>query len=1103
MKDDIDLGFFFNLLDSEAENSSLKAKFRLKEGERREVCILFADVKNSTVMGSKLDPEVFQSKLDPLMKRFTKCITYYGGFVDKYMGDGIMALFGAKRATEQDTERAVLAGLKMIEQLELYNSKLASENQTAEGSIGIRIGINTGLVVVGKVGEEREGDFTVTGAAVHLAQRMEANAPVGKILMPVHAMQAVERLFEFEPYGNVNAKGFSAPVESYSVVRQRLEKGQRWFRKKAIFIGREKELQQLSGAFSHLERKIKGIDDGHAAPTIIGIRGDAGLGKTRLVHEFCQAYQQRMKLVSCDASGIVRTPFCLFVNLLENEFKLRVSEPLPAKKLKLEEGFKLLSQNLTAADAAELADALPLVGALLEIPYADERLKQSGSELLVHLRLALQRLIKQLLMQHARAGLPIVLVFDDLHWMDDSSAAIFNNLIQNLVLKNYPVEQDANLADPEQTSFTSASKAALQQDRHPALLNKVLIILQYRMDYKVHSEIGSLPVFSEMELLPLSDTEMMRLIKHHTSAFSIPDDILNKVKLLSMGNPFYLEEWCNYLSDLPKFDLKDLPIPANLHALILSRLDMLDNSIRLLLQKAAVIGQEFFVNILSWIEDKLYNPIDVPETLSQLEQQAFILKLIGFDYSAYFFKHITTRDVAYQTLLLENRTILHKLAAEAIEELYPERQQEFLFQLADHYHRAAVADKAIFYLEKAAAAAQKVYSNRQAIELYEKLLSWMQNGTQASACWSPSFSQSVTNNPQSQTEKPNKQSNLTLARIYLHLAEIKSLIGLWDEADADLQQALAHATNPCDSFDYHHLSGVSAFRKGNMETALQEWESCLEIATSNPPDLSTAPLIAIAHNDLGIWYQQHKQYALAFDHYHNSLNYATEINDALRIAKTLSNLGLLYMNQKDYPNAEKYLSECLVITEANQYLQLQSIALGNLGLMYQKKGNPDKAMQFYEKKWMLVDKLNDKAELIKVLGNIGNIHRDQGQHWEALEYYRRVLAIKETLGNARELSTTHNAIATVFQTLERFPEALAEIDKAIEYATQNAAANPQNLSEYLYNKADICYTMKNYKQAAITAQQTLEFAMQHGLQPVVAACNNIIELIDQSGTKNE
>jgi adenylate cyclase len=179
-------------------------------------------------MGSQLDSEFFLKKLDELMKRFTRCITYFGGFVDKYMGDGIMPLFGAKQATEQDSERAILAALKMIEQLEVYNKKLQLESKNSNNQIGIRIGINSGLVIVGKVGEERERDFTVTGAAVNLAQRMEANAPTGKILVPVHTKQAVERSFIFEQHGYVQAKGFAIPIESYIVVKHKVERDFRW-----------------------------------------------------------------------------------------------------------------------------------------------------------------------------------------------------------------------------------------------------------------------------------------------------------------------------------------------------------------------------------------------------------------------------------------------------------------------------------------------------------------------------------------------------------------------------------------------------------------------------------------------------------------------------------------------------------------------------------------------------------------------------------------------------------------------------------------------------------------------------------------------------------
>lgn len=1104
--------FLLDFLDIEADNQLQKDKLRLKEGERREVTILFADVKNSTVLGSKLDPELFHRKLDELMKRFTRCVTYYGGYVDKYMGDGIMALFGAKKATEQDTERSILAALRMIEQVRLYNSAKTQENQAAEEQIGIRIGINSGLVLVGKVGEAREGDFTVTGAAVHLAQRMEANAPVGKILVPLHTKQAAERFFEFDSFGSVQAKGFAEPVETYSVLKPKLDKDSRWYQRLSVFVGRDAELAVLNNAFSHLERKARGLTDESEEIKVIGLCADAGLGKSRLVHEFTSPLANRALVLAATASGIVKTPFNIFTNLLEHEFKLQLSEDRKTRQEKLEKGFKELVVSLPDSSAQALWDCLPLIGFLLEIPSADARLKQSGPELLAHLKIALKTVFLLLIEQKTKQGKPLILILDDLHWLDESSAAVLAELLQVLL-----------------------------DSRENGVFLPVLIVMQYRQDYAVPDAIAKLESFRQLELKPLSDNEIMRLIRFHTQGRQIPDETLEKVRLLSSGNPFYLEEWCNYLHELPKHELYDLPVPNNLHTLILSRLDLLDSAIRILLQKASVIGHEFLVEILRWMESKLYNPSDLEDTLKNLEQQSFILKLLGFDYSAYFFKHIITRDVAYQTLLLENHKILHSLAAQAIEELYPDRNEEFLFQLADHYHRAENPEKAVFYLEKAALAAKKAYSNKLSIELFEKLLQWKrakverwkgETGTPASAGRSAGFSRSETTDPlvpslsslipaKAGTYQDPDPQPLTPTRILLHLTEIKWLIGQWDSSDLDLQQALSFAEqNPQteELFDCHRLKGISAFQRGNPEQAKTEWEFCLdladslngadkkEVASSERPYVqvdavppSTSRLLAIIHGNLGIWYQHHKEYETALHHHLTSLNYAQELNDTLRIAKTLSNLGFMYLTQKDYPNAEKHLSECLAIAEANQYLQLMSIALGNLGVLHYKLGNLDQAMHYYEKKWLLVDKLDDTAELIKVLGNIANVHRDNNQHREALEFYRKVLSIKQTLGNPQELAITQNEITMQLLELGLFSEALAEIDKTIEYSLMGKTI-PKNHGEFLYNRACILLDKKDYVMATSAIELAIAYARENKLEAVLNAC---MELHKSSTIKNE
>jgi class 3 adenylate cyclase/predicted ATPase len=1042
MRDGSDQVFFFELLDPEAENAVQRDKLRLEDGERREVAILFADVKNCTQISSSMDAEMFKRLLEPLMKRFDACINHFGGYRDKFMGDGIMGLFGARQASEQDTERAVMTALKMLDQVQWYNRKLKAEQGKNAIEIGIRIGINTGEVVAGKYGSEEERDFTVMGTAVNLAQRLEGSAPVNRILLSLDAKRAVERFFECELHGSVHLKGIPGPVETWLVKCLKLDKGPRWQQRKSVFIGREAEMSQMVKAFRGIEEAMKNGIVEPVTPSVIGIVGDAGLGKTRLVHEFVSAHANRLVLISGAASGIVRSPLNIFVNLVESYFRLAPGDCVEARRAKLEDCILELGEGLDDAAKAELASALPLIGKLLEIPFEDPRLRLSGSELLNHLKLALRCVLERVLQKSVEAGKPVLLVLDDIHWMDDASAEMFRYLADKLILgPNAP------------------------------LAGKVLLVLQYREGYCPDPVATASGAFIQIELKPLLDNEISRLVRSYVEGYSIPDEVLAKVQKLSMGNPFYLEEWCNYLGDLSKYDLKDLPIPASLHALVLSRLDMLDASIRLLLQKAAVIGQEFFVDILSWIEDKLYNPIDVSGTLSHLEQQSFILKLLGFDYSAYFFKHITTRDVAYNTLLWKNRSILHRLAAEAIEALYPDRRHEFLFTLADHYHRAGmaetvdaatraeIAEKAAYYLENAALAAEKVYANSDAIAHWEKLLSWLQ--------YLPA------------------EYELSEARVLLNMVELRSLTGHWDAADTDLRQAFASASesgNSKDLFDCHRLSGNLAFRHGNMEGALDAWTQASNLAQSHTQ-------IAIAQCNLGIWHQHHKQWDEALRYHQASLEAAEKAQDPLRAAKTLSNLGFMYLDQKDFTASERHLRDCLDICEQHQYLQLKSIALGNLGFLRYKQGEIDAAMDYYQQKWLLVRKMDDQAELIKVLGNIANIHRDKGMHLEALDYYRQVLALKQRLGNRLELAKTHNAIAAELKELGDLDAALENILQAVSYAEDY----PANLCNYLYHQAEILADLQRWDEAKGICARAMEIALSVPRPAVEKACRELME----------
>lgn len=897
-------------------------KLSLKEGELREVSVLFADIKGFTNISNLFAPEVIHGKMDEIMKIFTRCINFYGGFVDKYMGDGIMALFGAKKATEHDTQRAILSALKMQEQLRLYNGLLAREPGFESLELGLRIGINTGLVSVGKVGQSREGDFTVYGPEVNLASRMESNAPVNGIMLPLSTKRLVEHIFEFEHLGLKEVKGMDEPIDCWRVLAQKSEGNKP---AGSVFIGREAELRLLQNAYQDMSFRI------------IGLKGDAGIGKSRLIQEFCSGVGEGVVLRGA-CSPISPSPFNLFTKIFEELFSVRHTLPSEQKKPLLESALRDLAER--SPNPAIILDCLPLIGLLLDIRYDDSRVKQKGKDLLNHVMRAIELILMSLL--HQAQGKTRILILDDIHLIDEASAMALCHLLSKIEAESIPL----------------------------------LMLVMYRLDYPILECVTRHPSFMEQELSPLSKDKIDELVGYYTRELNLSEATLKQVRELSAGNPFFLEEWCNYIANLPPSEQDDYPVPGNLHALILSRLDNLPQNLRMLLHKASVIGNEFFVDILREVEQRLNDPIDVDITLKGLEDHSLIMRMLGFDFSTYFFKHITTREVAYQTLLHQNRKMLHQLTAEAIESLFADRLNEFSYALADHYLRAEMPDKAKPYLHQAIDLATKVYDNALALKLCQDLLIILENAEEK-------------------------------ADILIKSADIKWLTGKWPEADADIQAAETFCPPSAPlACDIHRFKGIAAFFKGDFETALIQFQTGYALAQTLEDPLQTC----VALSNLGIWHQHHQKYEQAINYHQQSLKLAISLHEDQRQAKTLSNLGLIFLENKEHKKAEQAFAQSLKISETHRFLRDESIALGNLAFAYITTQQYDEALPLLNRKLTLATQMNDKLETIKALGNIGNIHKERKEYPEALSCYQKILSIKQTLGNQKEIENTLKTI---------------------------------------------------------------------------------------------
>lgn len=917
---------FFNLED---ELTLTSDELHLRAGELREVTVLFADIHGFSTISNLFDAETIHRKMDEIMKLFSRCISFYGGFVDKYMGDGIMALFGAKTATEQNTERAILAALKMQEQMKLYNTKLKQQSGFQHINLEVRIGINAGIVSVGKVGEDREGDFTVYGPEVNLASRMESNAPVNSIMLPEKTMLAVQRSFEFIDADWRSVKGFSEPVHCYLVKAPKLDSSLHRRNLSTHYIGREKELHLLQDTFLNIDPKKR--------IPVIGIKGEAGLGKTRLVYEFENSCPENTVFLHGACSAINPAPLNLFTSICETLFRLQINENPQIKQEKLENAYAIMLKTASAEEKDFLTDGKPLISFLLEIKSEDTRLKQSGADLLQHLSLAIENLIFAQVNFTLRHNNKLVIVLDDLHWLDETSAKVLENLFNKITLAN--------------------------------TLPPLMFILMYRSEYNLPAYFDTLAQVTEIELNPLQAKEIRDLIITRTQDKEISEPIIDKVIQLSQGNPFFVEEWCNYVQDIPLDNLQNIPVPANLYNLILSRLDKLPVSLRMLLHKAAVIGQEFFVEILRYLENRLQDNLDVDSTLNILEEQSFILHSLGFNYSTYFFKHIITREVAYQTLLVENRKLLHRLCGEAIETLYPDRLEEFYYALAEHFHKAEVKDKALIYIEKAADSSAKIYNNQQAMQLYELLLNY----------------------PELQ---PVKRLETTMK-----IADILWLTGDWNKAIETVQKLLTEsiaikAERIC--FEAYRFLGIAAFYQNDNENALHYFNLAYQIAKQ----INEPSLISIALGNLGNWYFRTGDLTKAYQLQQQDLAISLQEQDKQRTAKVYSNLGLICLEENKLNQAEDYFIQSLAIAKENRFLKEQSIALGNLGYTKMLTENYAEALPLLQQKLKIATDMNDKLELINVLGNIANLYLETAEPDKAIDNYKKIIEIYDYLGDA-------------------------------------------------------------------------------------------------------
>jgi class 3 adenylate cyclase/tetratricopeptide (TPR) repeat protein len=642
------------------------------EGERKQVTVLFCDIVDSSRLAQRLDPEAMHEVMDRALRLMAEAVHRYEGTVNQFLGDGLMALFGAPVALEDHAFRGVQAALAIQETLSGYSEQLKQDRGV---ELQLRLGLNTGLVVVGRIGDDLRMDYTAVGDTTHLASRIQTLAEPGTILIADATHRLVEGYVRSEGLGPVAVKGRSEPVQVYRVIGRRrgrtrldvsVERGL------TQLVGRERELGVLHECLARAKA---------GRGQLVGVVGESGVGKSRLLYEFRKSLEgERVTWLEghCVAYGQT-TPYLPVLDMLRANFQIEEEDnPLQVQE-KVRQGIHRLDPTLEGI-LPFLLDVFGLAGANEALKHLDPKDKRQKTF----------EAIRTLTLVGTQRRLH-VLILEDLQWIDKISEDYF--------------------------AFMTAGLAGVP----------VLLLTTQRPGYTVRW--ADKTYYTQIALDLLGEHEVEALVAALLGSRLIPSDLLRVVGEKAEGNPLFVEEITASLRERGMLVRRNgeilwtggarVEFPATIQDIIRARIDRLEEPVKRTVQAAAVIGREFGRRLLTRIPEVA---ADVQHDLDTLAHAELIHETRFFPELEYTFKHAVTQEVVYQSLLAQRRKDLHGAIGRAMEDLYADRLEEHAPILAYHYSRGERRDKAIEYALLAGDRAARLYANAEATTYYEQAL---------------------------------------------------------------------------------------------------------------------------------------------------------------------------------------------------------------------------------------------------------------------------------------------------------------------------------------------------------------------------------------------
>jgi class 3 adenylate cyclase/tetratricopeptide (TPR) repeat protein len=618
------------------------------EGERKQVTVLFCDMVSSTALADRIGPEAMHLLLNRFFELALGEVHRYEGTINQFLGDGFMALFGAPIAHEDHPLRAVLAAVGLQKRMQEDRSELGESLGT---DLAIRMGMNTGWVVVGGIGDHLRMDYTAVGDTTNLAARLQQAAEPGSILISDTTSRIVQGSVLLETLPPFQVKGKTHPIQAFKVLGIGSGSEQTILGGGVLspFVGRERELASL---FELRDRADGG--DGQ----VIGIAGEAGSGKSRLLHEFRRGTPAVYLTGRCLSYGS-GVPYLPLLYMIRNHLGISEAESPQAIGAKLHAGLEKVGIGP--------GEAVPYLLRLLAVKEGTEHLAEVSPQAIQVRTFAI---LRQMLL-NAGCGRLVVLEIEDLHWIDETSEEFLAFLIEGQAV------------------------------------SRILVLLTYRSGYQPRWMDKSYATQMSMHRLTARDSQS--LIDAVLRRSKLPENLARIVLEKAEGNPFFLEELTR--SILEDASWTDVSVPDTIQGVLMARIDRLPEEHKRLLQTASVLGREFTPDLLTAICEQ---PGTAMALLADLRKWEFLYEAPGMERPVYFFKHALTQEAVYQSLLTGRRQSLHLAAGRALEALYADHLADVYDSLVYHFPKAGDAEKSVQYLSLFAQRAARGYAHAEA-----------------------------------------------------------------------------------------------------------------------------------------------------------------------------------------------------------------------------------------------------------------------------------------------------------------------------------------------------------------------------------------------------